>query len=74
MITLDQAKEQFLEIVENAEKKYTIQTVWEISFDDPIYAMIAIDENGKQVFPGEVFPSIRKADGSLIDFSFPATG
>ena len=74
MITLDQAKEQFLKIVEKAEKKYTIQNVWEISFDDPIYVMLAIDENGNQVFPGEVFPSIRKADGSLINFSFPATG
>lgn len=74
MITIDQAKEQFLNMIEKAEKKYTIQKVWEISFDDPIYAMIAIDQNGKQVFPGEVFQSIRKADGSLVDFSFPATG
>lgn len=74
MITLEQAKEQFLKIVENTEKKYTIQVVWEIAFDDPIYAMIAVDESGKQVFPGEVFPSIRKADGSLVDFCFPETG
>ena len=74
MITLEQAKEQFRKIVEKAEKRYTIQTVWEISFDDPIYAMIVTDEKGKQVFPGEVFPSIRKADGTLINFSFPTTG
>lgn len=74
MITLEQAKEQFLKIVEKSENEYTIQTVWEISLDDPIYAMIVIDEKGKQVFPGEVFPSIRKADGSLVDFSFPVTG
>lgn len=74
MITLEQAKEQFCKIIEKAEKRYTIQTIWEISFDDPIYAMIAIDEKGKQVFPGEVFPSIRKADGALINFSFPTTG
>lgn len=74
MITLDQATELFREIVKKSEKKYMIETVWEISLDDPIYAMIAVDENGDQVFPGEVFPSIRKADGSLIDFSFPTTG
>lgn len=74
MITIEQAKQQFQKLVESSEKKYTIQTVWEISFDDPIYAMIAIDENGNQVFPGEVFPSIRKDDGSLVDFRFPITG
>lgn len=74
MITIEQAKEKFRKLVESSEKKYTIQTVWEISFDDPIYAMIAIDENGNQVFPGEAFPSIRKNDGSLVNFQLPITG
>ena len=74
MITIEQAKDQFRKLVEDSEKKYTIQTVWEISFNDPIYAMIAIDENGNQVFPGEAFPSIRKNDGSLVNFQLPITG
>ena len=43
-------------------------------FDDPIYAMIALDKDGEQIFPGEVFPSIRYTDGSLVFWEYPPTG
>lgn len=74
MITLEQATERFQQMVSEADEKYTIEKIWEIMFDDPIYAILVVDTNGNQLFPGEVFPSIRKRDGALIDFTFPATG
>ena len=74
MITLDQATKMFQKMVAEHNKPYKIEKVWEIMFDDPIYAVIVVDENGTQFFPGEVFPSIRKRDGAIIDFTFPATG
>lgn len=74
MITLEQAKVMFEEMTKNSGKKYRLDQISEIAFDDPIYVMIALDEDGNQVFPGEVFPSIRKKDGAIINFTFPATG
>lgn len=71
MITLEQAIVMFEELLKNSPEKYTVQKIWEIQFDDPLYVMVVRDERGKQVFPGEVFPSIRKADGSFVDFCFP---
>ena len=74
MITLEQAKVMFEEMTKNSGKKYRLDQISEIAFDDPIYVMIALDEDGNQVFSGEVFPSIRKKDGAIINFTFPATG
>lgn len=74
MITVEQAKAMFEEMIKNSDKKYRFDQISEIAFEDPIYVMIAIDEDGNQVFPGEVFPSIRKRDGAIINFRFPATG
>ena len=74
MITIEQAKAMFDEMIKNSKKKYFFDQISEIAFEDPIYVMIALDENGNQVFPGEVFPSIRKKDGAIVDYRFPATG
>ena len=74
MITIDQAKEMFEEMIKNSEKDYYFDQISEIAFEEPIYVMIALDKNGNQVFPGEVFPSIRKKDGAIIDYWFPAIG
>lgn len=74
MITLEQAKAMFEEMIKNNGKEYRLDQISEIAFDDPIYVMIALDADGNQIFPGEVFPSIRKRDGAFIDFTFPATG
>ena len=74
MVTLEQAKQTFHKMVEEAPRKYTIEKIWEIQFEEPIYAMIVHDEDGVQYFPGEVFPSINKKDGSLTDWSFPEMG
>lgn len=74
MITLERAKEMFEEMIKNSGKEYHLDQISEIAFDDPIYVMIALDADGNQIFPGEVFPSIRKRDGSFIDFTLPATG
>ncbi len=71
MITLEQAKAMFSKMIAESEKSYTIDTVYEICFDEPIYAMIVLDEDGNQLFPGEVFPSIRKADGAIINYIDP---
>ena len=71
MVTLEQAKEMFAEMVAKSDKKYQIDGIWEISFEDPIYVMMVIDENGDQLLPGEAFPCIRKADGAIIDWHFP---
>lgn len=74
MITIEQAKEMFEEMIKNSEKEYYFDQISEIAFEEPIYVMIALDKNGNQVFPGEVFPSIRKKDGVIIDYRFPAIG
>ena len=71
MVTLEQAKTKFAEIVAKNGSGYQIADVWELSLSDPIYVMMLIDENGNQLFPGEVFPSIRKSDGVLVDFKYP---
>lgn len=71
MITLEQATAMFEELLQNSSEKYTVQKIWEIQFDDPLYVMVVRDKNGKQVFPGEVFPSIQKKDGAFVDFNFP---
>lgn len=74
MITMEQAKAMFEEMIKNSEKEYHIDQLSEIAFEEPIYVMIAVDKDGNQVFPGEVFPSVRKRDGAIIDFKFPETG
>lgn len=74
MITQEHAKAMFEEMIRNNGKKYRFDQISEIAIEDPIYVMIAIDEDGNQVFPGEAFPSIRKRDGALVDFAFPSTG
>lgn len=71
MVSLEQAKAIFAEIVKQSGEKYEIEQVQEIQLEEPLYVMIALDENGEQIFPGERFPSIRKKDGELIDYSFP---
>lgn len=74
MITIEQAKAMFEEMIKESDKEYYFDQISEIAFEEPIYVMIALDKNGNQVFPGEVFPSIRKKDGKVIDYHFPATG
>ena len=74
MISLDCAKRMFEEMVNTKGGGYCVEQVSEIAFEDPIFVMIALDSEGNQIFPGEVFPSIRKKDGKFVDFSFPATG
>lgn len=58
-------------MIANSKEKYQLFEAWEIDFDEPIYVMTVIDEKGIQHFPGDPFPSIRKSDGKLIDYSFP---
>lgn len=71
MITLEQAKAQFAKMIADSGKSYRIDNVWEIQFEDPIYVMMVIDEEGNQQLPGSIFPSIRKKDGAIIDYHFP---
>lgn len=71
MITLEQAKKIFAQMIADSGKQYRIDNVWEIEFDDPIYVMTVIDENGNQQLPGSLFPAIRKSDGMIVDYEFP---
>ena len=71
MVTLEQAKSMFNKMVSDSEYSYEIFDVWEVKLNEPIYVMTVIDENGVQRFPGDPFPSIRKSDGELVDYSFP---
>ena len=71
MLTLEQATIIFQKLIDEQKAEYTIDQISLIMFDDPIYVMIALDKNGKQIFPGEVFPSIRYADGSLVYWEDP---
>ena len=71
MITLEQAKIMFAEMVKNAEEQYEVFEVWEIKLETPIYVMTVIDKNGDQRMPGDPFKSIKKETGELIDFVFP---
>ena len=72
MITLDQAKKIFSEMVEKAHDAFEIFEVWEMDIGYPIYVMTVIDTDGNQRFPGDPFQSIKKENGELIDFSFSA--
>jgi len=74
MITMEQARAMFEEMVKNSNKEYRLDQISEIALEEPIYVIIAVDKDGTQIFPGEVFPSIRKSDGAIIDFRFPTTG
>lgn len=71
MITLEKAREMFAEMIAEKGGEYHMDQVWEIEFDDPIYVMTVLDKNDEQFLPGEVFPSIRKRDGALVDYEFP---
>ncbi len=71
MITLEQAKVMFAEMVAKSEEKFIIDEVWEIEFDDPIYVMTVTDVDGNQYLPGVKFPCIRKSDGTLFNYQFP---
>ena len=71
MITLEQAKMIFADMVKNANDRYEVFEVWEIELETPIYVMTVIDENGNQRLPGDPFKSIKKDTGELIDFTFP---
>ncbi len=74
MITLDQAKAMFADMVAKSAERFTIDDVWEVQYNEPIYVMTVIDAEGNQHLPGIKFPSIRKHDGAIIDcqFSCPA--
>lgn len=71
MITLEQAKKVFCDMVEKADGCYEIFEVWEMDIGYPIYVMTVIDGDGNQRFPGDPFKSIKKENGELIDYSFP---
>lgn len=71
MITLEQAERKFHEIVDSCEETFKITKVWEIQLEDPIYVVMCTDEHGTKIYPGERFPSIRKSDGSLVDWEEP---
>lgn len=71
MITLEQAKKIFAQMIADSGKQCQIDDVWEIEFDDPIYVMMVIDEDGNQQLPGILFPAIRKSDGAIINYEFP---
>ena len=71
MITLEQAKNMFADLIAKSNEKFTMDEVWEIEFDEPIYVMTVIDTAGDQHLPGSKFPSIRKRDGAIIDYKFP---
>lgn len=71
MLTLDQAKSVFADMVANSEEKFVIDEVWEIQFDEPIFVMTVTDAGGNQYLPGVKFPCIRKKDGALVDYQFP---
>ncbi len=72
MITLEQARSLFEDMISKSGKSYQIYEVWEIDITEPIYVMTVIDDKGVQHFPGNPFPSIRKSDGTAVDFHFPS--
>jgi len=80
MITLEEAMGMFQKMIDEHPEKYTIFEAWEIPYEDPVhgedplYIMTVLNENGEQFFPGEVFKSIRKRDGELVNFEFPVPG
>ena len=71
MITLEQAKLMFSEMIETSGGNYTLDFVMEAQFEEPLYVPVLIDENGEQLLPGEKLQSIEKSTGRLVDFIFP---
>lgn len=49
---------------------YTLNQVSEIALEEPVYVVIAVDKNGNQVMPGQIFPAIRKKDGKIVNFDY----
>ena len=39
--------------------------------DEGLFVLFAVKDDGYQLWPGELFPSIRIKDGELVDFSLP---
>lgn len=70
MITMEQAKTMFANMIAESQKKYEIFEMWLIELDEPLYVMTVIDEEGNQHLPGDPFPSIRQVDGKFVDYSF----
>ena len=72
MVTLEQATDAFKEMIRQSSEMYTLADVWEIPADfGPFYAVLVIDKDGFCSLPGQFFPSIRKADGSLFQYNLP---
>lgn len=71
MVTLEEATAIFQKLIDEQKEEYTLDQISLVMFDDPLYIMIARDKDGQQIFPGEVFPSIRYADGSLVLWEYP---
>lgn len=71
MVTLEEATAIFQKLIDEQAEKYILDQISLVMFDDPLYIMIARDKEGHQIFPGEVFPSIRYIDGSLVWWEYP---
>ena len=74
MITLLEAKKMFEQMLKETKAKCSIDDVWEIEVDEPIYVATVSDAEGNQFLPGEFLPCIKKENGELIDWKFPPTG
>lgn len=71
MITLEQAKIMFNDMIKDSGKDYKLDVVLVAEFDEPLYIPVLIDENGEQLLPGEKLQSIEKSTGRLVDYIFP---
>ena len=69
MITLERAKQLFEEMIKSNDG-YALDQVSEVALEEPVYVVIAVDKNGNQVLPGQIFPAIRKKDGKAVNFDY----
>lgn len=78
MISITEARFIAEEIARRSGRKLIITSFSELhdenDFESLYLFSLKDEETGQHYYPGELFPSIRKGDGKLVDFSLPPPG
>ena len=71
-VSYEYAKNKFNEIL-SEHKGFCMEDVVKLDAEW-VYVLYSISPEGKLIWPGEKFKSIRITDGELIDYSLPTPG
>lgn len=78
MISIEKAREIAQSLIDRAERAFEITSISELhgnTEEESLYIFGVKDpKSNKHYYPGQLFPSIRKSDGELIDFALIPPG